>query len=211
MREHYAMTNLQSLLEIIKIIEAAESDELWVYVAITDNVTCEHCLRNEGKVFRVGRGGGYMALIDEFPDLIWESDVVVRPNIHYTLWGRETCRCKIFMASLAKLEDNQPVNPVMNEKPKIDFSLPKPEKPQTSPIDAFKVEPDQKELTDNQYVSFLDGLVSLGYISTTVYSAIIGRREKQQVTKEEVLSYLKTVSQKDSLWVKIQKLIQENQ
>ena len=149
-----------------------------------------------------------MTLIDKFPDLVWESDVVVRPNVHMGLWGKDTCRCRIFLASLANLEDNQPDKPVINDKPKIDGLLPKPEQPKITP-DSFKIEPDQKELSDNQYLNFLDSLVALGYISTTVYSAIIGRREKQKVTKDEILTYLKTLDEKSSVWVEIQKLIQK--
>lgn len=196
---------MQSLIDAINAIqEVIQEDEQWIYIAVTDNVTCNHCLQNDGKIFRRNQE---LDLIDIFPDMVEESPTVIYPNVHMSLWGKPTCRCKLFLSNLARLEDNQPVNPVMSEKPQTDHALPKPETPRALTYNPFELDQAEKELSDNQYKSVLDGLLSLGYLSTAVYSAILTRRDTQQMNKDEVLAYLKTVDAKDPVWLEIKKVI----
>jgi hypothetical protein len=186
-----------------------EQDEQWVYVAITDELTCQHCLQHEGKVFRRNQE---LDLLDIFPDLSYENDVTISPNVHMTLWNKPTCRCKLFLANLTELHINQPDTPVMDNEPKLDSEQPtvKPPEPAYPLENPFQIKPSQWRLSDNQFNNFLNGLASLGYITTTIYGSIVNRREKQSVTKQEVLAYLQTVSVNNPIWTQIQKVINNN-
>lgn len=197
-----------SVIEAVTAVKKVlESEELWVYVAITDNATCNACLSNEGKVFR-RYSETESDIYDNFPDMEYESPTVILPNVHRTLWNRDTCRCKLFLANLAELSLNQPDKPVMDDTPQLDNKpvAPEPKFPVENP---FNINRDTYRLNDEAFQNFLDGLVGLGYITTSIYGSIINRRGAQKVTKDEVLAYLKTVNVSDPIWNKINRLINE--
>jgi hypothetical protein len=63
-----------------------------MYVAVTDEVTCQTCLDFEQQlVFTEDE------LPDEFPDMVRINDHEIYPDVHMTLWGKSgTCRCRLF-------------------------------------------------------------------------------------------------------------------
>ncbi len=193
---------LEPIDEIIPKHPMAQEEEQWVYVTDPGYTNCEHCLGHEAQVFVRNQE---LDLIDIFPDLTYDNAVTISPNVHMTLWGKKTCQCKMFLSNLAKLVDEQPVKPVM-DTPLIDEFV-KPVEPKILLENPFKIEPDQTRLTGNQYTSFLDGLLYLGYISTAIYNVIINRRQDQKMTKQEILVYLEKVNASSSLWSEIQTLI----
>jgi hypothetical protein len=172
--------------QLIRVIQAAravrdlqQEDELWLYIAITDDVTCSACLEHDGQVFR---RNNELDLTDIFPEMTQESATVIRPNVHMALWGKPTCRCKLFLSNLAMLEEHQPDKPVMNEQPQLEKPLTKqvtPTKP-TPTNNPFLLELEQTQLSESQYSTALEGLLYFGYISLEVYNAVINRRKKQK-------------------------------
>ena len=67
-----------------------EPDALWQYMALGDPDTrCEHCDQLDGNIY-TGED-----LRRSFPDLIFYDADNVYPNLHMTLWARDTCKCLI--------------------------------------------------------------------------------------------------------------------
>lgn len=194
---------VQTVRAVQAVIDLQSFNETWVYVTSPGNV-CEHCLSHEAEVYHTGSGEAYMTLIDKFPDLIWESDVLIRPNLHYTLWSKDTCKCRIFRSDLALLQENTPDKPVMETEQTLTES-PQIKTP-TETNNPFMIDPETTSLSASEYGDFLTGLAGLSYISTSLIGALMNRRGKQ-VTKDEILSYLKTVETDNMLWVKIEQLI----
>ena len=61
--------------------------DLWQYIAITDDKTCETCLDYDTRFFL----GDDLRL--EFPDLKVIGEDMILAKVHITLWGQDTCRC----------------------------------------------------------------------------------------------------------------------
>jgi hypothetical protein len=164
------------LIQLIRLVKLKETEGRWVYVAITDSATCQYCLGYEARIFQ---NTDDLDLLDIFPDFVQLSPVEVYPNVHMSLWGKETCRCRLFrMDNDDLLKGEAPNKPVMVE--------PKIEKPQEKPVELPKpIEPDvptqqMKQMTDNQYDDYLTGLLSLGYITAAIYDVIMARRKKKK-------------------------------
>ena len=63
--------------------------DVWHYISISDSKRCWNCEQFDGLDFF----GDELRSI--FPDLKIESANVIAANVHLTLWGKETCRCKL--------------------------------------------------------------------------------------------------------------------
>jgi hypothetical protein len=63
--------------------------DLWHYISISDDRRCKWCEAYDGKEF-VGR-----QIRTIFPDLEIRSPNIIDPHVHTTLWGKQTCRCKL--------------------------------------------------------------------------------------------------------------------
>jgi hypothetical protein len=77
--------------------------DLWYYID-TPNTTpghseCETCMQ-----FRAHNFAGNQ-LRQYFPDLTIESENLIYPNVHMTLWGTDTCKC-----TLIRVTDNPDFN-----------------------------------------------------------------------------------------------------
>ena len=66
------------------------ANTLWTYYARTyrdpEGETCPYCNQFDGQTYP----GSYIRSI--FPDYIWVGDDIY-PNVHQTLWGKDTCAC----------------------------------------------------------------------------------------------------------------------
>ena len=72
--------------------------DLWQYYGLGDPESeCETCLGYDGKVF----SGDQLRHV--FPDLIIEGPDDIYPNVHMTLWGKDTCKCKLIRVNLDKV------------------------------------------------------------------------------------------------------------
>jgi len=72
---------LQTIIEIVKAVEAQQ--EFWRYEAITDDRTCEKCLRYDGSRMTPRE------IESLFPYLERQSDVLWYPRVH------PNCRCEL--------------------------------------------------------------------------------------------------------------------
>lgn len=67
---------------------------VWDYMNLGDPQSeCEHCLRYDGKQFT-----GDM-LRTYFPDLMFDGEDIL-PRVHVTLWGKDTCKCRLIRVNL---------------------------------------------------------------------------------------------------------------
>jgi hypothetical protein len=172
-----ALEAVQAVIAYQKALGVTEQDEQWVYVTDAGSNTCEHCLEREGQVYT---RNNELDLMDIFPDLTYDSDTTISPNVHMTLWGKMTCKCKLFLSNLSVLTNNQPDKPIMDDpETKLEDLKPVEQVKPSVENNPFQIDFDQKQLSDTQYIDFLDGLLSLGYISLATYQAIIARRKKQ--------------------------------
>jgi hypothetical protein len=194
---------ISAVKAVLAVIEVLEEDEQWVYVTDPSYNNCEHCLNRDGDVYTRNQE---LDIIDIFPDYIQESPTVILPRVHMTLWGKDSCKCKMFLSNLAKLDDHKPESPILDDPEKPAIPLPDKTIPEPKPI---LLTPEQTQLTGNQYTDFLGNLLSLTYISFAAYTAIIGRRNRQDMTKQEIIEYLKTINPNSDVWVQIQKLIKD--
>jgi hypothetical protein len=83
-------------LQAIRIVQAVQKAKQltfgWMYVAVTDEVTCRTCLDYENQLVFSDE-----ELDDNFPDRKQISEREIYPNVHMTLWGRDDqCRCRLF-------------------------------------------------------------------------------------------------------------------
>lgn len=73
--------------------------DLWEYYELGDvNSECEYCKEYGGKAF----AGNQLRTI--FPDLIIEDEDTIYPNVHMTLWGKETCQCSLIRVNTEKVK-----------------------------------------------------------------------------------------------------------
>jgi hypothetical protein len=63
--------------------------DVWHYISISDTRRCWNCEQFDGLDFFGDE------LRSMFPDLTIESANVIAANVHMTLWGKDTCRCKL--------------------------------------------------------------------------------------------------------------------
>jgi hypothetical protein len=69
----------------------------WTYYSLGDpEDECEYCLRYDGRTFAGNQ------LRTTFPDLKFEAPDIY-PNVHMTLWGKETCKCILIRENPDKL------------------------------------------------------------------------------------------------------------
>lgn len=61
--------------------------DLWQYIAITDDKTCETCLDYDTRFFTGDE------LRSKFPHLQIISEDQILARVHMTLWNQDTCRC----------------------------------------------------------------------------------------------------------------------
>ena len=64
-------------------------NDIWAYESENTENRCENCDQFVGMTFFGDE------LRSMFPDLIIESSELIYPNVHMTLWGTETCKCKL--------------------------------------------------------------------------------------------------------------------
>jgi hypothetical protein len=70
---------------------------IYDYLALGDYDTeCEWCKKYAGQQFA---GNQIRAM---FPDYSWDGDDI-RPNVHMTLWGKDTCKCLLVRVDQATL------------------------------------------------------------------------------------------------------------
>jgi hypothetical protein len=97
---------MEQALEVARVIEAVRLFEerrlipahlkdthpfsqyaLWDYVALGDlEDECETCRNFAGQQFMGSQ------IRSTFPDYTWDGDDI-RPNVHLTMWGKDTCKC----------------------------------------------------------------------------------------------------------------------
>ena len=94
--------------------------DLWHYISISDDRRCKWCEQFDGKEF-LGR-----QLRTIFPDLEIRSPSIIDPNVHTTMWGEPTCRCK-----LVRVHVDPNVTPVKQflSKKELEKTKVKPYKP----------------------------------------------------------------------------------
>jgi hypothetical protein len=70
--------------------------DYWEYFELGDpDSECEYCKEYASKTFTGAQ------LRREFPDLIIEDEDDIYPNVHMTLWGKETCKCLLIRVNTA--------------------------------------------------------------------------------------------------------------
>jgi hypothetical protein len=73
--------------------------DLWVYIDTPstepNHEECIHCQQFRSYVFTGDTLRRY------FPDLTIETEDMIYPNVHLTLWGKDTCKC-----TLIRVTDN---------------------------------------------------------------------------------------------------------
>lgn len=179
-----------------------QEGEQWLYVAITDQVTCHHCLSKDQRVYSAT---DELDLLDVFPDLTRISANEIAPNVHMTLWGKDTCRCRLYRYGSSdnvpsrkppevrrggyrttSPEDiglsNDELNRIVYEKPTQYPLEPAIKEPLESPEIVRKL---PYLITDQQYMNFLDGLLAAGAISAGIYDLIVKRRKQQKKQQEK--------------------------
>lgn len=91
--------------------------DIWRYIDTGDpDNECEHCARFRSYEFTGNQLRQY------FPDLTVESENLIYPNVHMTLWGKPTCKC-LLIRQTTGLDPSQVVT---YEGPKLDPYKPKP-------------------------------------------------------------------------------------
>ena len=77
------MAELVKLIRIVDAVRAFEQSQPFRYYAITDDRTCEACMKYDGDWF------SWEDMVNTFPDLERISDATYLPHIH------PNCRCQI--------------------------------------------------------------------------------------------------------------------
>lgn len=66
------------------------NNDLWEYFELGDpDVECLYCKRYANMAF----AGSQLRQV--FPDLVIQGPDDIYPNVHQTLWGKETCKCQL--------------------------------------------------------------------------------------------------------------------
>lgn len=64
--------------------------DLWEYFELGASTgECEFCKKYSGQTFTGAQ------LRQVFPDLVIQGEDDIYPNVHMTLWGKETCKCTL--------------------------------------------------------------------------------------------------------------------
>jgi hypothetical protein len=95
--------NMATLIQAVRQIQASDkrwipeelqgnsffgNTDLWEYFALGDlDNECQWCRGYAAQIFTGAQ------LRQVFPDLQIEGEDDIYPNVHMTLWGRETCKC----------------------------------------------------------------------------------------------------------------------
>ncbi len=94
---------LKRVPESLKRTHPYSSQALWTYYLRTlrepEGESCPYCILFDGQTFL----GSQLRTV--FPDHKWEGDDI-HPNVHMTLWGKETCACLL----IREPEDAKPLN-----------------------------------------------------------------------------------------------------
>lgn len=82
------------MLSKLVLTEASlvETQQFFLYVAVTDNKTCKHCNRYHMS---------YMTrreIYSRFKSLVKVNDEFWLPRVHMDLWNRDNCRCGLLLA-----------------------------------------------------------------------------------------------------------------
>jgi len=81
------------------------ANDIWYYIDTpsTDpkHAECEFCKRYRSRDF----AGNQLRSV--FPDLTVESENLIYPNVHMTLWGESTCKCTLIRVSQEDLKPEQ--------------------------------------------------------------------------------------------------------
>lgn len=73
--------------------------DIWEYYELGDpDSECVYCKEYGAKVF----SGNQLRSI--FPDLIIEDEDTIFPNVHKSLWGADTCKCKLIRLNKEKVK-----------------------------------------------------------------------------------------------------------
>lgn len=84
--------------------------DIWHYISISDTRRCKWCEKFDGHDFYGDE------LRSFFPDLKIRSPNVIDVNLHMTLWGKPTCRCKLVRTFMPKEPRFMPQVPVTSIK-----------------------------------------------------------------------------------------------
>jgi hypothetical protein len=68
--------------------------DVWTYIAEGPlDTNCDKCMELDSQDFM----GAHLRQM--FPDLVIMDEDTIYPNVHQTLWGKETCKCVLRRAS----------------------------------------------------------------------------------------------------------------
>ena len=98
------MSECLSVINIVKAVDLAEAKsripaslkgksffsmfDVWTYIAEGPlDTNCPKCMELDAQDFT----GTYLRAM--FPDLVILDEDTIYPNVHMTLWGKDTCKC----------------------------------------------------------------------------------------------------------------------
>ena len=85
--------------------------DLWEYYELGDPESeCEFCKVYANQVFTGAQ------LRNVFPDLEIEGPYDIYPNVHMTLWGAKTCKCKLIRVNQEKITNPEQLVVYTGEK-----------------------------------------------------------------------------------------------
>jgi hypothetical protein len=92
--EAFELEERRIIPDHLKDTHPFSSNTIWDYMALGDlKDECEWCKQYAGQSFAGSQ------IRQMFPDYEWEGDDI-RPNVHKTLWGTDTCKCLLVRVNL---------------------------------------------------------------------------------------------------------------
>lgn len=74
--------------------------DFWMYEDEKSDSECNYCETYSGELF----AGNQLRTV--FPDLLVVSPDLIYPNVHWTLWQKDTCKCKLTRVPFGDLPEN---------------------------------------------------------------------------------------------------------
>lgn len=165
--------------------------DIWHYIdtQLQDN-ECETCKRFHSFDFTGNMLRSY------FPDLTVESENIIYPNVHRTLWGTDTCKC--LLIRVTNNPDFEPSKVLTYQGPKIQPYMPEPKKiepeePEPSQVKFVTPKPIELPLepqpTMVPYIKMsndaLADLLASGLITLAFFILVMRWKKKQQQDKDK--------------------------